>query len=260
KMVTRTPRLLVKTRPMPGGAAFALGTAPFALKPLFPEQHHRAMMAAAPEPQWHIAETPEAGAEAHAWDLCHKLHREGFGIAGGGDIEFAEPDLVQQWPAESADRLAADAFAATNGCTSPQQPNRKYPRPEPYDWRWFAGENFNGLDTARSQIQNPQDRVTIAHLDTGYRKGHRLLPQNLDMDRQRNFVDAHRPNDASDPGDQGGNVGHGTGTLSILAGALFDGSRFQAPSGIVGGAPFARVIPLRVANSVVLFTNSAIAQ
>ena len=50
------------------------------------------------------------------------------------------------------------------------------------------------------------------------------------------------------------------GTLSILAGALFDGSSFSDPSGIVGGAPFASVIPIRVANSVVLFTNSAIAQ
>jgi hypothetical protein len=49
------------------------------------------------------------------------------------------------------------------------------------------------------------------------------------------------------------NLGHGTGTLGILAGAKVDG----AP---LGGAPFADVIPIRVANSVVLFENSAIAK
>ena len=35
---------------------------------------------------------------------------------------------------------------------------------------------------------------------------------------------------------------------------------FGVPSGVVGGAPFAGVIPVRVANSVVLFTNSSIAK
>ena len=58
----------------------------------------------------------------------------------------------------------------------------------------------------------------------------------------------------------GKNPGHGTGTLSILAGSLFKGKPFGDPDGVVGGAPFAAVIPVRVANSVVLFTNSSIAR
>ena len=259
-MVTRQPRLLVKCRPIPAGTPFAVSGTPFALQPLFPEEHQRATMAAAPEAQWHVAEVPEAGDEADAWDLCHQLHRHGMGITGGGDVEFAEPDVEQQWPVESPARQAARAFAAQGDGSAPQPPNQNYPRPDPFDWRWFKTDGFNGLDNACSQIPDPQNRVTIAHLDTGYRQGHRMLPQFLDTARQRNFVDANRPDDASDPGDEGGNAGHGTGTISILAGANFDGSAFHAASGIVGGAPFATVIPIRVANSVVLFTNSTIAQ
>ncbi|HJZ96448.1 MAG TPA: S8 family serine peptidase [Candidatus Solibacter sp.] len=259
-MLTRKPRLLVKSQPVPAGTPFAISGASLNLQPLFPDEHQRASLAAAPEPQWHIAEAPEGADEAHAWDLCHKLHRDGFGIAGAGNVEFAEPDVVQQWPIESVTRQTARAFAAADACAAPQQPNTSYPRPDKPDWRWYQGDSFSGLDTARSQIQNPQNRVTIAHLDTGYRQGHRVLPQFLDTTRQRNFVDADRPNDASDPGNEGGNAGHGTGTISILAGASFNGAPFGAPSGVVGGAPFATVIPLRVANSVVLFTNSAIAQ
>ncbi len=262
-MVTRTPRLLVKTRPIPAGSAFALGNTALTLRPLFPDGHQRAAMGAVSEAQWHIAEAPEAGDEVGTWDLCHQLHTKGLDIPGSGAVEFAEPDVVQQWPVDSGDRLAARAFAADSGaaCQAPQQPNKDYPRPpDPFDWRWFETDNFSGIDSARSQIQNPRDRVAIAHLDTGYRQGHLLLPRFLDKARQHNFVDQNRPNDASDPGSEGGNAGHGTGTLSILAGAQFDGSKFKVPSGVVGGAPFATVIPLRVANSVVLFSNSAIAQ
>jgi len=168
-MVNRAPRLLVKCRPLPAGTPFALNNAPFELQPLFPDEHSRASMAAEPEAQWHIAEVREPGSEADAWDLCHKLHRSGFGMAGGPDVEFAEPDVVQQWPTDSQDRLATQAFAAANGaaCDAPNPPNKDYPRPDPYDWRWYQGDDFSGLNSARSEIQVPADRITIAHLDTG---------------------------------------------------------------------------------------------
>jgi subtilisin family serine protease len=155
------------------------------------------------------------------------------------------------------------ASASGDRCRNPNPPNSRYPSPSPFDWRWFQHPNHSGLDGARSQINNPADRITIAHLDTGYRKGHDVLPRFLDTTRQRSFVDGDpNPNDASDPDIEGlgNNPGHGTGTLSILAGSLFSGTPFGVPSGVVGGAPFASVIPVRVANSVVLFTNSSIAK
>ncbi|MFX7878711.1 S8 family serine peptidase, partial [Acinetobacter baumannii] len=51
------------------------------------------------------------------------------------------------------------------------------------------------------------------------------------------------------------NRGHGTGTLGILAG------RDPAdPTRTIGGAPFVEIVPIRVADRVVLFSNSAIAR
>src|SRR5205823_4456229 len=64
-----------------------------------------------------------------------------------------------------------------------------------------------------------------------------------------------RPTDATD--DSSGplnNFGHGTGTIGVLAGKAFAGSV------AIGAAPFVDVVPIRVANSVVLFRNSNIAR
>ena len=261
-MVTRKPRLLVKSKGMPEGAAFNLGNIPFQMQPLAPG------LAADGASRWHVADVPAGAEESDLWDLCHKLTTTGFGIAGSPAVEIAEPDLEQQWIVDSPDRLAAKGFAATSApdaCTKPDAPDSRYPVPpvSPFDWRWFQDAGHSGLDGARGQINNPANRITIAHLDTGYKKGHSVLPQFLDMARQRTFVDGDaNPNDASDPGITGfgNNPGHGTGTLSILAGGNFNGAPFSVPSGLVGGAPFANVIPVRVANSVVLFTNSSIAK
>jgi subtilisin family serine protease len=93
-------------------------------------------------------------------------------------------------------------------------------------------------------------RVRIAQLDTGFDPHHQTLPARLRHDLQRNFLRGEPPDDATDRG--GGVVnkapGHGTGTLGILAGRT------------TGAAPWAEVIPLRVANAVVLFSNSAVAR
>jgi hypothetical protein len=255
----------VKARPLPAGTAFQVGPVPFTLQPLFPESAHQASLAAAPEAQWHITDIPGDVDETDLWDLCHNLRSQGFGMAGAPTVEFAEPDVEQQFVFDSPERLAGQAFAAAAGetCKGPAAPNSAYPAPAPFDWRWYQGADFSGLEAARSQIPTPAARVTIAHLDTGYRKGHAVLPAFLDTVRQRSFVDGDpNPNDASDPGITGfgKNPGHGTGTLSILAGSMFDGEPFGASAGPVGGAPFATVIPVRVATSVVLFTNSSIAK
>ena len=52
------------------------------------------------------------------------------------------------------------------------------------------------------------------------------------------------------------NSGHGTGTIGILA-----GGKVAAQGGeYLGGAPEAEIVPLRVADSVVLLRTSALAQ
>jgi subtilisin family serine protease len=94
--------------------------------------------------------------------------------------------------------------------------------------------------------------VRIAHIDTGYDPGHATLPKFLRSDLQRNFVEDGSPNDATDhTTDVLTNLGHGTGTLAILAG----GGAGENP---IGGAPNQDVIPIRVANSIAQFRTSAV--
>jgi subtilisin family serine protease len=125
---------------------------------------------------------------------------------------------------------------------------------------WFQDRAHGKFTEAIKTIDVPQaaDAVCVAHLDTGYDPNHATLPANLakpDSGLQRNFVDDDRPNDASyDSEGLLNNIGHGTGTLSILAGKALPGSR------ATGAAPFVKVVPIRVANRVVLFYTNAVAR
>lgn len=265
-MTANRPRLLFKSKPVPSGAGFSVGKIPFRAEPLFSGRRETMAMGGASAAEWHITDLPDSLGEMDLWDLCHTLQAKGMAVAGAADIEFAEPDLEQPWTFDAPERLAGKGLRATaraDACTRPDPVDPRFPFPEPFDWRWFQDARHTGLDAARAEVMEPSDRVVIAHLDTGYRKGHALLPPFLDTDRQRSFVEGDAdPNSAVDPdvGGFGNNPGHGTGTLCLLAGNRFDGSPFGGSIGFVGGAPFARVIPVRVANSVVLFTNSSIAK
>ena len=271
-MVARVTHLLIKASPAPAGAALAAGEVQLEMQPLFPDDALAAGMGLAPGPRWHMAKLPEQLDQAAAWDMCHRLRSGGMGIAATA-VDFAEPDLQQQWNFAGPETTGVQAFAAQapRTCDAPSPPvtaQGGYSAPDPYEWRWFQSDAFAGFDSARAHIGMPapgttQERITIAHLDTGYRKDHVVLPEFLDHAMERSFVKGDAdPNSAVDPGvgGFGNNPGHGTGTMSLLAGRAFDGTPFHDPSGLVGAAPFARVIPIRVANSVVEFANSAIAQ
>lgn len=242
-MATNKPKLLIKTRPVARGVGFAMGAVPIKLTPLFAPGKKRAVFDAAAPAEWHTAELPADTDPAALWDLCHQLQ-------GSREVEFAEPDLEQRW--DAGEPVGARGMAAAKvDCTKPIPPDKQYPVVKPFDWRWHLDAAHSGLAAARAEVMGATDRVTIAHLDTGYRDGHKLLPPHLDVARARSFVDGGGKS-AVDPG-AGANSGHGTGTLGLLAGNEFDGT-------FVGGAPFATVVPVRVASSVVLFTNSSIAQ
>ena len=120
---------------------------------------------------------------------------------------------------------------------------------------WFRDAEHGQFAVAQSGLRDPGAGVRIAHLDTGYDPDHLTRPVNLSTTEQRNFVDAAFPNDARDRSSGPfNNFSHGTGTLSILAGAP------AKPGEGFGCAPFAQIIPIRVANRVVLFSNSAVAE
>jgi hypothetical protein len=231
----------------------AAGLTGFRVEPLFTSVGASKGLAAAAPAKWlHLALDCELN-NAAAWDACHRLLNAGFGADGGPAVEHAEPDLRQQWthgdPGGRALSLVGEA-----GLAEPQDP--RFPMgSEPL---WFRGHAYSQFEEALAQVPAPAapDRVRVAHLDTGYDPEHKSVPVGLKRALQKNFVDADRPNDATD--DSRGllnNLGHGTGTLGILAGARV--GSFTKP---YGAAPFVEVIPVRVANSVVVFQNSSIAK
>lgn len=109
----------------------------------------------------------------------------------------------------------------------------------------------------------PGNSVVIAHPDTGYRL-HPEIRDNLLVEKGRDFV--KQDGDAED--ELEGNVlllqfpGHGTATASVMIsprGAEGNyGKDDPSNSAVSGVAPGARIIPLRVSRSVVLWEGSTI--
>jgi hypothetical protein len=249
---TTTSRLLVKTKSaLPTTVALGAAGAAFEAKPLFNSIGTPAGLGIAGNSTWHVLSPPQGFSGQNPWDLCHQMMQGGgLNFAGSPAVEFAEPDLLQQWTAGNE----KEAGFALESCAADPQDGDFPSKP---DNRWFRDPDHGQYDAALAQVGGPNTaaRVRIAHFDTGYDPAHTLLPARLRKDLARNFVDDDSPNDASDTSSGfGNNLGHGTGTISILAGkTTLDGK----PMGV---APFAEVVPVRVANRVILFSNSAIAQ
>lgn len=249
-------RFLVKLRGPTGAASFAVSGArvAFSATPLFSSIEPTPALGVAAPATWHILEPAMALDAGNPWDVCHSLVTQSFGIGGDQAIEFAEPDLQREWYSGS---VAEQALAMTAPCEATPQDTGPGGFPGDANAWWYQDDAHGQFARAVAALGSldGQRRVRVAHLDTGYDPAHRSLPRGLERALQRNFVDADRPNDASDrSGGLFNNLGHGTGTLSILAGAaLADAAR-------PGAAPFVNVIPIRVADRVELFYNSAIAQ
>jgi len=251
---TSTQYILVKARPGLKETKLALGRSSVNVRvePLFRSiGQDGALGAAAGDTTWYAFEPSVPVDQPNLWDLCHSLVQNGLGVADGA-IEFAEPDLQQQW---IVGEEAGLGIATARTCAVAQDQDQHYPTaPDPL---WFRDADHSQFDAALAARTNATGAagVRVAHLDTGYDAEHRTLPRRLNKVLQRNFVDAGRPDDASD--DTTGpfnNLGHGTGTLGILAGSAPDGGK------PIGAAPDIEVVPIRVANRVVLFYNSAIAK
>jgi hypothetical protein len=247
-------RILVKAAP--GFSAprltFGASAVTFAATRLFQSIDSPPPLGAAGDTVWHVLTPPSGLAEANAWDVCHALMQQGFGVGGSHALSFAEPDMEQRWTTGSS---SEGGNSLAQSCGSADAQSSDFPGDD--DNYWFRATSHSQFDSAITAIGGPQvaSKVRIAHFDTGYDPNHRSLPRRLRRDIGRNFVDDDNPNDASDQ--TSGlltNLGHGTGTLGILAGTALPGQ----PQ--LGGAPFAEIVPVRVANRVVLFSNSSIAR
>jgi subtilisin family serine protease len=265
------PRILVKAAAGLSGAKLALGTAAvdFKVEPLF-RSIGSGLVGSGPGvaagDTWYIL-TPKAEiGDQNPWDVCHSLLQQGFGVAGAVTPRFAEPDFEQRWTiggSLAGKQISArlrdepDMQGLARPCDVVDKQDTNYPRND--DNYWFRDADHSQFDDAIAAIGGAQiaSSVRIAHFDTGYDDTHESLPKRLlkENDIQRNFVDPDHPHDATDR--TTGlltNLGHGTGTLGILAGTGIPATT------ALGGAPFAEIIPIRVANSVVLFSNSSIAK
>ena len=210
------------------------------------------------EPQWYLARLVE-GADT-PWDQAHAQIAHQLGI-DESDVLFTEPDLVHQVfvDADGAVDATSSMAAATECVAEPQDPSRgKATGPD--EFAWHLGTGFSQLDAARAKVNFREPRTRIAHLDTGYFPSHETTPVHLAASLQRNYVGKDgNPTDAGDPDNRRlifDNSGHGTGTLGILAG----GAVAAHGGTVLGGAPGAEIVPIRVADSVVLLRTSALAR
>ncbi|WP_174512591.1 S8 family serine peptidase [Methylocella tundrae] len=218
----------------------------FATEPLFQSVGvTRGRGAAASSGVWRLA-TASATLDGDGWDQCHDI------VAQNAGVMLVEPDVEQQWTYPH--RAAANrGRGMRSGASQPQDIGDGYAGDKNNNY-WFRDSRHGQFDAAGAAGGSGQG-VRIAHLDTGYDPGHKSTPKGLNPRLARNFVDADRPNDATDRSDGlFNNFSHGCGTLGILAGAAVPGLK------PFGCAPNAEIVPVRVANSVVLFSNSSIAR
>jgi hypothetical protein len=254
--MSNSNRLLVKLLP-----TFTLSAAnPQAnLRPLFDGPQQTTAFGLGAAPAWFLADMPD-GADT-PWDLAHSQVANQLGI-DESSVLFAEPDIEHQVYPDVPEMTGNQAFAIGENCGPENQTSdgSRAQGPDDVKFAWHLGEKYSQLDLARKAVQFNDRRTRIAHIDTGYDKNHASRPKNILTNLERNFVDSDgNPHDAQDPDNKVfalDNSGHGTGTLSVLAG------REAKDFGDVaqGGAPDADIVPLRIADRVVLFRTSAFAQ
>lgn len=208
------------------------------------------------------------GGDEHPWDAAYQVLLERgtrFAANPATDIEAVEPDFEQEWFAPPEE--PGPAMGIAGACVFHPQDRDGDKAASESGNAWNLQDPYSELRQARATLGDGDlRRVVIAHLDTGYDPGHVTLPVHLDRERQRNFRDRDRPGDATDRTPDGlaafRSQGHGTATLALLAGNRVPETAPSWPAfgDYLGGAPFATVIPIRIADWVVRFSTSTMVQ
>jgi len=236
--------ILVKIDPSQAASfsrkALKVGNISFRLEPLLKSSRNI-------NSNWFIA-TPERESDLSGWDLAHELE------AQNSEIVYAEPDVTHlEYP---------DGFKVESEGPVDAQYDDTWGHPKSPTLAWHLDSKHSQLKMARESVgdKGPK-KIRIAHFDTGYDPNHTSTPKYLCADLQKNFIKGENENSAVDPGIKGPlqQPGHGTGTLAILAGNHIQ-SQDPEYDGYVGGAPFAEIVPIRLANSVIHFQTSSFAK
>jgi subtilisin family serine protease len=260
RFLVKLPRARLESLP--------LGLLPAATVPLYPDERSGAQTESlAPTPEWFLhAPALEARSDEHPWDAAHAVARQ-FGRALFTEsfaTPYVEPDLLHRRYVRVSDSVAAPgaegtAWPALKGLIADFPPDSN----GPFDLQWH-------LERARfptAWVSSTGAGIRIAHLDTGYYPGHLSTPRHMHPEQGWNYFDGN-PN-TTDPGNEL-NAGHGTATLALLAGkevdlqyALGEPQSLHAYSGVIGGAPDAQIVPVRIGGvfgSVVHIYSSSMAQ
>jgi subtilisin family serine protease len=131
------------------------------------------------------------------------------------------------------------------------------------DPTWYLDDEHSELAAARRRFKRPGEGISIGHLDNGLDGRHSAAPFNLVRgDIQANAVGlleyaeakTRQAHPMPPPPPELTGATHGLGTIGILAGSWVSldetkirGGRIKGYDGWLGGAPFARIIPVRVA-------------
>ncbi|WPU99902.1 S8/S53 family peptidase [Mucilaginibacter sp. cycad4] len=205
---------------------------------------------------------------ANAWDQAHQLYSK---LALSSEVDFIEPDIInelgQGFPnlkLEIADTFHESFTDAQDLCLKKIDYDLDWPSPVAGKKEvWHIQSAFSQLLEAREEVaqlliqRSEKTIVRIAHFDTGYDRGHITYPADLiRLDLQKNYTGDGDPDNAGDEG-MGANGGHGCGTLSVLAGGMYDNDYgFKDTIGL-SAAHGIEIVPVRIAHSVVLFKSRA---
>ncbi|HEX2221064.1 MAG TPA: S8 family serine peptidase [Candidatus Limnocylindria bacterium] len=185
--------------------------------------------------RWFVVAGPLSLAEnlAHgqaAWEAAHRLQR-----TGAYEIEPQVPKSTYA-PVRASPRARAAAQPHLPGSSS----------------KTWALEKARVLQAwqlpPRPGGQADGSGVVVGHPDTGYSRHPELYPASLDLDLDRDVVDAD--DDAQDPMRQG-TVGHGTATGCVIAG--------RRAGQLAGVAPGATLRPIRAIIDVVVVFGGDVA-
>src|SRR5829696_4193412 len=257
--VSRT-RLLIEVAPEvePTEVAGEVSDAEEAMYRIAPSGNVRARAAQGPAaPVWLTATPAPTTPDVHPWDLAHGFASQPSTRATP-PVQFVEPDLLQEFVYERPPE-AREMFRFGGRVCEPGAPSSDWPSRE--EFAWHLDDDFSQLASARELVGAPSgNRVRVGILDTGFDPAHSTLPLQLMLELQRDFLDDDL--DATDPGTSGlgDNPGHGTATLALLAGRHVEPQGEPEFDDFLGGAPHAEVVPVRIADSVIHFFSSTMAE
>nr|WP_321235000.1 S8/S53 family peptidase [uncultured Psychroserpens sp.] len=183
------------------------------------------------------------------WDAAH-TYREKEKLSA----LYIEPEIHQDlYDVEKQDQLKLKA-------SQPHYLNN-WPNPPTIsdNFVWHLLEDYSELKKASEKVWNKIGKakcIKIAHIDTGYQPNHPALPEFLDSGIS--FVKGEEGKAAIDVKKKtfGEQEGHGTATMSILAGKkVYFNEHGINYEGQFGGIPFAEIIPIRISDTVALIRS-----